>query len=366
MPDVVIIGAGPAGSVASILLARRGWRVALLEQHRFPRDKVCGECLSALGIDVLSRLGLAKDVASLQPVRLRRSLFIAPSGEAATFDLPREMWGLPRSVLDERLMTAARDAGVIVHELIRCEGVEPGNRAVVRARDLRTNNVQSLCADIVLVADGKGAFGDARPALTGDFGLKAHVAGVDAPADAIVLLGVQGHYVGVARVAANCWNVAMNVGQRRLRACGGDGDRVVDLMRAENVAFARMLRDATRIGDWLAAPLPRFDVAPEWPRRVIPIGNAAAALEPIGGEGMGLAIRSAELAAEAIHAATGRNDEPDVAWLRQAYHALWKRRSRAARATAWAMSSPALAEIAVRAASTSGAMARLGMKLVGK
>src|SRR5829696_3640674 len=121
MPDVVVIGAGPAGSVASILLERRGWRVTLLEQHRFPRDKVCGDCLSALGIDVLSRLALADDVAALQPVRLRRSMFIAPSGEAATFDLPREMWGLPRSDLDERLMTAARAAGVAVYELHRCE-----------------------------------------------------------------------------------------------------------------------------------------------------------------------------------------------------------------------------------------------------
>src|SRR5688500_8141361 len=92
MPDVVVIGAGPAGSVAAILLARRGWRVTLLEQHRFPRDKVCGECLSALGIDVLTRLGLADDVASLRPVRLRRSIFVAPSGEMATFDLPHEMW----------------------------------------------------------------------------------------------------------------------------------------------------------------------------------------------------------------------------------------------------------------------------------
>jgi menaquinone-9 beta-reductase len=366
MPDVVIIGAGPAGSTAAIILARRGWRVTLLEQHRFPRDKVCGECLSALGIDVLTRLGLAKDVESLNPIRLRRSMFVAPSGEAITLDLPREMWGVPRRVLDERLMAAARSEGVDVLEQHRCEEVTPGERPVVHARDLRTNEVRSFPAQFVIVADGKAAFGDARPALTGDFGLKAHFAGVDAPGDTIMLFGARGHYVGVACVGAGRWNVAMSVGQARLRSCGGDGDRVMHLVNVENSSLARMFRTAARVSDWLAAPLPRFGVANAWPRHVIPIGNAAAALEPIGGEGMGLAMRSAELAAEALDGAARRNEEPDLVALRGAYAELWRTRSRAARVTAQAISSPTFAEFAVQAALSSDAISRLGMRLVGK
>jgi flavin-dependent dehydrogenase len=366
MPDVVVIGAGPAGSVAAILLARRGWRVTLLEQHRFPRDKVCGECLSALGIDVLTRLGLAGAVASLHPVRLRRSIFVAPSGEMATFGLPREMWGLPRSVLDERLMSAARDAGVTVHELHRCENVEGGACPIVRARDLRTNEIRRFSPHVVIVADGKAAFGAARPPTTGDFGLKAHFSDISAPADAIMLLGARGHYVGVASVGADQWNVALSVGQPRLRACDGDGDRVLEVMMDENAALSRMFRAARRVGDWLAAPLPRFRIAKDWPRRVIPIGNAAAALEPIGGEGMGLAMLSAELATGALDATAQDNREPEVATLRRTYNALWKTRSRACRVTGWAISSPTVAELAVQAAASSESLARLGMHLMGK
>ena len=365
-PDVVIIGAGPAGSTAAIILARRGWQVTLIEQHRFPRDKVCGECLSALGIDVVSRMGLATDVASLQPVRLRRSIFVAPSGETATFELPREMWGLPRSVLDERLMSAARDAGSAVYELHRCEDVEGGASPVVRARDLRTNEIRHFSPQVVLVADGKAAFGEARPQTTGDFGLKAHFSGIDAPADAIILLGARGHYVGVAGVGAGQWNIAMSVGQPRLRACDGDGDRVLRVMTSENPSLARMFRAARRVSHWLAAPLPRFGVAKVWPPRVVPIGNAAAALEPIGGEGMGLAMRSAELAAEALDAAARCHRDLDVEVLRRTYDALWKTRSRACRAAALAISSPALADFAVHAASAGGVVARVGMKLIGK
>jgi flavin-dependent dehydrogenase len=297
---------------------------------------------------------------------LRRSIFVAPSGETATFDLPREMWGLPRSVLDERLIRAARDAGVAVHELHRCEDVEGGASPVVRARDLRTNEIRQFSPHFVIIADGKAAFGAARPQTTGDFGLKAHFSGIDAPTDAIMLLGARGHYVGVASVGADQWNVATSVGQRRLRACDGDGDRVLDVMNEENASLARMFHTAQRVGDWLAAPLPRFDVAKVWPRGVVPIGNAAAALEPIGGEGMGLAMRSAELAAEALDAAANCNLEPDVEALRRSYKALWKTRSRASRAAALAISSPALADFAVHAASASGVVARLGMKLIGK
>jgi len=361
MPDVVVIGAGPAGSVASILLARRGWRVTLLEQHRFPRDKVCGECLSALGIEVLSRLGLADAIAGLNPVRLRRSIFVAPGGQSVTLYLPGEMWGVPRDVLDSTLLNAARDAGAQVLEQHRVEHVAGGICPHVRARDLQTNEIREFSPHYVIVANGKAAFCEQRPENTADFGLKAHFSDVAAPADAIMLLGAQGHYVGVAAVGENCWNVAMSVPQLRLRACDGDSDHVFELMQKENVALGDMFRPSRRIGEWLAAPLPRFGVAKRWPRRVIPIGNAAAALEPIGGEGMGLAMRSAELAVEALD-----TTDPNISKLQRAYGKLWKARSRASRVTAVALSSPAIADVAVQVANASDAVARLGLKLVGK
>lgn len=366
MPDVTVIGAGPAGSVVSILLARRGWRVTLLEQHRFPRDKVCGECLSATGIDVLKRLRLFDAIASLKPTRLRRSIFVAPSGQTVAFDFPCAMWGVPRDVLDERLMNAARDAGVVVLQAHRCENVEGGVCPSVRVRDLGANRIHLFSPHYVVVADGKAALGDPRPRSTGDFGLKSHFDGVDAPPDAVMLLGVQGHYVGVAPVGFGRWNVAMSVGRGRLRACNGEGDAVLNLMKAENVVLADMFRRACRSSDWLAAPLPRFGVAKSWPRRVLPVGNAAAALEPIGGEGMGLAMRSAELAVDALDEAARSDGEPDVARLRRAYHSLWNTRARACRATGMALSSPTLAELAVQAATSSDGVARLGMWLVGK
>src|SRR3954470_11008429 len=99
-----VIAAGPAGSAAAFLLARRGWDVSLIEQHRFPRDKVCGECLSALGIETLRRLGLSGVVAALGPMRLMRCRLVACDGSAATVELPREMWGVTRIAMDTALL----------------------------------------------------------------------------------------------------------------------------------------------------------------------------------------------------------------------------------------------------------------------
>lgn len=365
MPEVLIIGGGPGGCVAAVLLARAGWSVTLLEQHRFPRDKVCGECLSSLGIEVLERLGLRAAIQSLGPVRLTRAFFAGADGPGSAFDLPGEMWGIPRRTMDACLLDAARDAGATIRQPWRCEQVIGGVCPIVRARDLETNVLQEFFPHIVIVADGKGMFGDNRPAATGDFGLKAHFEQVDAPRDTIMLLGVRGHYTGLAAVTQRAWNIAMSVPQERLRACGGDGDRVMNAMMDENAALAAAVGHARRVSGWLAAPLPRFGVARHWPRRIIPIGNAAAALEPIGGEGMGLAMCSAELAADALIEANHRQVEVNTIALRRQYGRLWNVRRVACRASAWAVSRPGLAQALIPLAGT-GRLGRTAMAWMGK
>ena len=70
--DAAIVGAGPAGSAAAILLARAGWRVALVERQRFPRRKVCGECIAATNLPLLDALGVGDAVRNLAGAELRR------------------------------------------------------------------------------------------------------------------------------------------------------------------------------------------------------------------------------------------------------------------------------------------------------
>jgi flavin-dependent dehydrogenase len=360
MPDVTIIGAGPAGSAAAILLARRGWGVTLIEASRFPRDKVCGECLSAVGHDVLTRAGLAPAFRDLGAIELTRTAIHAASDRSLQLDLPAPMWGLSRRVLDEWLLDVARDAGAVVRQPARCEGIETTNRLSVRVRDLSNNSVNTLHPSHVLLADGKASFAPDAPAPTGDFGVKAHFENVDGPRDTIELFGVRGSYGGLAAIENDRWNAAFSVAASRLKQHHGNVESLFAEITSENRTLASRLAHARRVGEWLAAPLPRFAVRRRWHDRVIPIGNAAAALEPVGGEGMGLALRSAELAAEML--LTGK---PDWARLRESYTRLWRARRFGCRAAAVAVSHRRLAHVLIRPSVPLRAT-RAALRLVGK
>jgi flavin-dependent dehydrogenase len=376
MPLAFIIGAGPAGSLTALLLARAGFEVELLEQHLFPRDKVCGECLSGLGVDVLGRAGVIADFHRQKPAVLTRSLLHSREGLSIDVPLPRASMGISRLKMDVLLLDAAKAAGVSVHQPARCEAIDfEGEKPQLRFRQLPTNAVQSRMADWIILADGKGTLMPRVTQPTGDLGIKTHFTNVNGPADAIELFAGQGHYGGLAAVEDNRWNAAFSVPARFVRRCSGDLQKVFDQIIAGNSALGQRMSGARRVGPWLASPLPRFAVGKDWAvdrhwtgglPRVIPVGNAAAALEPVGGEGMGLALRSAELAAEAILRTESTGDAKHIRVLRQNFNKLWQIRRPICRGIAMIFSSEYLADaVAPLMAANLNVPAAL-MRLAGK
>ncbi|MBC8106868.1 MAG: FAD-dependent monooxygenase [Anaerolineae bacterium] len=353
---IVVVGAGPGGSIAASLLARAGLPTIMIEQHRFPRDKVCGECLSAVGIEVLDRVGARDAVARLKAVALERAMIHTPNGATVELQLPSRMWGVSRRQLDRALLDHAKTRGVRVIQPARCERIEH-NQVVIR--DLTSNRVEEIHTRCVIVADGKGS-------PTHDLGIKAHFSGVEGPRNAIELFGVDGHYGGLAPVEDEQWNASFSVPAFRVRQFRGDLDAMFAAIVEENETLrARMLR-AHRASDWLASPLPRSPVARDWLENQIPVGNAAASLEPIGGEGMGLAMRSAELAAHEIIAAHRAKRAIDIVSLRRAYRDLWCVRSLACRVAAMIVSRPWLANFLAGAIDGREALPRAIMRFIGK
>jgi 2-polyprenyl-6-methoxyphenol hydroxylase-like FAD-dependent oxidoreductase len=365
MPSAIVIGAGPAGSTAGALLARAGWHVTLIEQHPFPRDKVCGECLSHLGHTVVTRLGVAEAIHNAGAVPLNRTWLHAPDGASAEIDLPDPMWGLSRRALDSILLDNAVRTGIRLSQPTRVEAVSIDPPAVT-IRNLTTNTISNERADWILLADGRGSLLPNRPAATGDLGIKAHFEAVDSPRDAIELFGLNGHYLGLAVIEHGRSNVAYAVPARRLRDCHGNLDSLFADLRRENPTLDAKFRPARRVSDWLASPLPRFPVTSDWPPGIVPLGNAAAAMEPIGGEGMGLALRSAELAAHALIAAGTDHHHPSLRNLPAQYRRLWRTRRPACRAGAVVMSRPRLAATAVDLLRSVPGLAGPSLRLVGK
>src|SRR5215218_8628619 len=87
--DVVVVGAGPAGTAAAITLARAGRDVVVVDKATFPRDKICGDGLTTAALRELEDLGLApSDVASWQ--RVDDVVVRSPSGRTVRFPLPRD------------------------------------------------------------------------------------------------------------------------------------------------------------------------------------------------------------------------------------------------------------------------------------
>jgi len=354
---VIVIGAGPAGSLVALLLARDGAAVTLVEQSAFPRDKVCGECVSATGLSVLGRHGLAEAFTSVG-VPLTHTRLVGHD-QTTLLELPASMLGITRLKMDVMMLDFARAAGVKILQPARAEAIEAN---WVRVRHLSDNTISDLPADMIIVADGRGAVANAspaeRPPATGDLGIKTHFMGVDAPSNAITLYSTADCYGGVAPVEGGLWNAAFSIPAARVKRHGGNIESAFEEVTQANPTLRNEFTDARRIGRWLAAPLPRYPLRRDWPANVVPVGNAACAIEPIGGEGMGMALASAELAAAAIlHGHTAK--------LADQYEALWHRRPWSCRAGAVVLSNPTFADACIAAAAVP-IFARVGMMMIGK
>src|SRR2546427_5113019 len=130
--DVVVAGAGPAGSATALLLARGGARVLLLDRARFPREKPCSEYLSPESTRVLGRLGepVLNAVAAASPAKLTGMKVVAPSGKAVVGRFETFSFALPRTRFDTILLDAARAHGVEVREGVKVEELVYDDRAV--------------------------------------------------------------------------------------------------------------------------------------------------------------------------------------------------------------------------------------------
>ncbi len=347
--DAIIVGAGPAGSSAAILLARAGWSVALVEKQRFPRRKVCGECMAASNLPLLDALGIGAGFDALAGPPLQRvALMCRGQGVTAALpaaDHPRHVWGraLGRETLDKLMLDQARAAGAVVLQpwSVQALGGPAGaHRCEIRCVD--SGEKDALHAPVLIAAHGSWeALASGRNSrrfarMPGDlFAFKANFSGASLAPGLLPVLSFKGGYGGLVVGDQGLLTLACCIRQDRLQACRdaepglSAGDVVEAMLTRECHGVADALAGAQRLGGWLASGPIDPGVRLRDDDTLFRIGNAAGEAHPIIGEGMSMAIQSAWLLCAALLRPTGREDaRADAQWqsgVRQRYHAQWRR-----------------------------------------
>jgi flavin-dependent dehydrogenase len=293
----LIVGGGPAGSAAAIALARAGIEAELVERTEGPHDIVCGGFLGWDALAALERLGLDPAALGARPIHRLRLVSAKTSIEVA---LPRPAAGLSRRTLDEALLEAAQRAGAAVR---RGRAVRAADLA---ERRVRLDDDEALGGEALLLATGKHELrGASRPVdiSTRPLGLRRSIEPGPALAEAldgaIELHLYDGGYAGLLLQEDGRANVCLSASRDRLKEAGGI-EPLVARLAEELPAFAERLGQGGP-GAWSAVSgIPYGWRANETVEGVYRVGDQAAVIASLAGDGIAIALESGVAAAWAV------------------------------------------------------------------
>jgi flavin-dependent dehydrogenase len=340
--DALIIGGGPAGATAALLLARSGWSVALVEKGTYPRRKVCGEFISATSLPLLHDIGVSQFFISHAGPEVRRvGLFV--EDEVLTAEMPEAhnafgKWGraLGREHLDLALADLAVANGARVWQDTSAGVLRRSNDGFV-CDIIKSRNPDRLESRLVIIANGswERTFIPQRPRAHKPADLlafKAHFTGCDLATDLMPLLVFRGGYGGLVNSDGGRVTLSCCIRRDALLRCRREfrtstaGEAVLRYLERSSQGLLQLAKRAQRQGAWLSS-------GPIWPgirscyaEGMFFAGNAAGEAHPIIAEGISMAMQSGWLLAKQLVRAqneivAGRG----LAAAGRAYEKDWKR-----------------------------------------
>jgi geranylgeranyl reductase family protein len=360
--DVLVVGAGPAGTAAAIEGARRGLDVVVVDKARFPRDKCCGDGLTTAALRHLDDLGLQRSELGswieVTEVHLR-----GPGGRSTSFPLPTDQGTFAavcrRSELDLALVTLAHRSGATVlegHELRDMRSAQDHVVALVDGIELR--------ARFAIAADGmwstaRKLLGAQIPRYRGEWhAFRQYFRHVSPQATRELMVWFEPDllpgYAWSFPLGDGSANVGFGIQRGRGLPTQAMKELWPDLLSRSHVTHF-LGADARPEGPHRAWPIPaRLGRMPLTVGRVLFAGDAAAATDPLTGEGIGQALETGRAAMQAIVEGRGDNPAGVTARYRRDLRLGMQRDHRLARSLSAVMAHPRLADGAIAVAGATG------------
>ncbi|MGZ5477918.1 MAG: NAD(P)/FAD-dependent oxidoreductase [Thermoanaerobaculia bacterium] len=314
MRDVIVIGGGPAGSTAANLLAKQGFSVLLLERERFPRFQI-GESLLPYNNDLFERLGVKEKLEQGDFFPKYGAHFVTGDGNVGyTFRFDRTLppeyhhsFQVKRADFDNLLLRHAEKAGVEVREQcgVASVSLEDPDRAAVR-----TVSGEDLEARFVLDASGHGSVVGARVGERSDIpslkkiALFAHYKGVEKPTGSdgghTVIVILKNAWFWLIPVNDETMSVGLVVDRDHFVKCGLQPEELLAQTIAATPFVAERMRNAERLTQVYARKDFSFRMKNLVGRNYALIGDAAGFMDPIFSTGVFMAMKSADITAQAV------------------------------------------------------------------
>ena len=296
--DVVIIGGGLAGLTSAIHLSKSNFKVVLVEKNTYPKHKVCGEYVSNEVLPYLNFLDF--NPFKYGAKRISKFELTTHNNKSIKASLPLGGFGMSRYEMDFQLYQLAVKNGVTV---IKDTIVDVDFKA--NHFNVTTKSNQSFTSKIVLGAFGKRSNLDVK--LNRSFiakkspylGVKIHVSG-DFPEDKVALHNFKGGYCGVSKVENNHINLCYITDFKAFKTY-----KNIDAFQEEvifkNLALKQLFHNSKlEFEQPLTISQISFETKTPVENHIIMCGDTAGMIHPLCGNGMGMAIRSAQLASLAI------------------------------------------------------------------
>ena len=322
--DVIVVGAGVAGSASAITLGREGYRVLLLDRAVFPRHKTCGEGIMPEGVRILESLGVLPQILEQGGFRVRGLRFRSQAGVWAQADFPA-ITGEPahsivirRYELDDILLEQAKaTAGITVREgFAVAEAIEEAGaiRGVTGHAVKKPDQTETFRAPLTLAADGMNSrfhnrFGIEKKVFRRQrWGLSGHLRGVEGLEPYIEVMFQEGSEVYIAPTGADTTLAAILIEKEGMGAFRGDlATQYHEFLKA-TPGLRERLRDTEVIPPVGGRGPLGFSVSPIYRSGLLLIGDSAGFIDAITGEGMTLALKSVQVAVPVIRSAFETGD----------------------------------------------------------